>query len=83
MFDTELWKLVIVDDIKQENFYYLTINDDLSKAQELFDFYDIDEIPVVDENMIIKGIVTRFDFVNFTRKRFLVEQSHESTISEL
>ncbi len=83
MFDSELWKLVIVDDIKQENFYYLTVEDDLSKAQELFDFYDIDEIPVVDKDMVIKGIITRYDFVNFSRKRFLVEQSHESTISEL
>ncbi len=83
MFDSELWKLVIVDDIKQENFYYLTVEDDLSKAQELFDFYDIDEIPVVDNDMVIKGIITRHDFVNFSRKRFLVEQSHESTISEL
>ncbi len=83
MFDTELWKLVIVDDIKQEDFYYLTIDDDLSKAQELFDFYDIDEIPIVDNNMVIKGIITRYDFVNFSRKRFLVDQSHESTISEL
>ncbi|BBB32528.1 chloride channel protein, CIC family [Thermotomaculum hydrothermale] len=83
MFESELWKLVIVDDIKQEKFYYLTLNDDLSKAQELFDFYDVEELPVVDENMIMQGIITRHDFVNFTRKRFLVEQSHESTISEL
>ena len=83
MFETQLWKLVIVDDIKQEKFHYLKLDDDLSKAQELFDFYDMDEVPVVDENMVIQGIITRHDFVTFSRKRFLVEHSHESPISQL
>ncbi len=83
MFEEGIWQLVIVDDVKQDNFYFLKIDDDLSEAQELFDFYDLEEIPVVDNDMKIAGIITRHDFVTFARKRFLMEHSHESPISDL
>ncbi len=83
MFDTDLWRLVIVDDVKQEKFHYLTLNDDLAKAQELFDFYDMDEIPVLDEENRLVGVITRHNFVNYARKKFLLEHTHESSISEL
>ncbi|NOZ12836.1 MAG: chloride channel protein [Acidobacteria bacterium] len=83
LFHDNLWRLLVVSDIMREDFTYLTESEDVLSAQEKFDFLDIEDLPVLDENRKLKGMLTLNRLTRFVRKKTLEDRSYEASISEL
>ncbi|NOY23784.1 MAG: chloride channel protein [Acidobacteria bacterium] len=83
MFRDDLWRLLLVSDIMKENPSYLDESDDVLSAQEKFDFLEIEDLPVLDEEKNLRGALTRNRLTQFIRKKTLEDRSYEASISEL
>ncbi len=83
MLREDMWRLLIVSDVMREDFISLKPDDNLREAQELFNYHDIEDLPVVDETGRLCGILTRTRLVNFIRKRLITDRSYETPISDL
>ena len=83
MFQDDLWRLLIVSDIMKEDLNYLSESDDILSAQEKFDFLEIEDLPVIDEERNLLGVLTRNRLNQFIRQRTLEDRSYEASISEL
>ncbi|RLE16583.1 MAG: Cl- channel voltage-gated family protein [Acidobacteria bacterium] len=83
MFRDDLWRLLIVSDIMRDDVTYLSESDDILSAQEKFDFLEIEDLPVLDEDKNLRGVLTRNRLTQFIRKKTLEDRSYEASISEL
>ena len=83
MFQDDLWRLLIVSDIMKEDLTYLVESDNVLSAQEKFDFLEIEDLPVLDKDRNLQGVLTRNRLTQFVRKKTLEDRSYEASISEL
>ncbi|MCK5878991.1 MAG: chloride channel protein [Holophagae bacterium] len=83
MFQDDLWRLLIVSDIMKEDLTYLVESDNILSAQEKFDFLEIEDLPVLDKDRNLQGVLTRTRLTQFIRKKTLEDRSYEASISEL
>lgn len=83
MLREDMWRLLIVSDVMRDDYISLKPEDNLGEAQELFNYHDIEDFPVVDGSGKLCGILTRTRLVNFVRKRLITDRSYETPISDL
>ncbi len=83
MFKDNLWRLLIVSDIMKEEINSLSEMDNILSAQQKFDFLEIEDLPVLDNEKNLRGVLTRNRLTQFIRKKTLEDRSYEASISEL
>jgi CIC family chloride channel protein len=83
IFREELWQLVLVSDMMLEEFPFVLENEDLYSCLEKFDKYEVDDLPVLDNEKHVVGIIRRSSLMSFLRKQLIAYNHHEAPISEL
>ncbi len=83
IFREELWQLVLVSDMMLEDFPFVNENEDLYSCLEKFDKFEVDDLPVLNEQKEVVGIIRRSSLMSFLRKQLIAYNHHEAPISEL
>ncbi len=65
LYDHDVKKdILLVQDVMNQSPYYLTVNDSVGDWKNLFDKTTYTRFPVVDDEMIVKGVITSVDMTN-------------------
>ena len=83
MFQDQMWRLLVVSDVMRDDVIHLHETDSIQEALIRFEEHELEDLPVLDRQNHLKGMLNRGDLMTFIRKRTILDQSYESPISEL